>query len=151
MGVYLFLLFLFFVVAPIGTIIHESGHVIGAKIVKADNINLSIGLGRKIGTLSFGNFQITVNMLFFLGGYVQSHREPSYRSLEIICITAFGSINNALFALLFYLLYGIYYNHYIYLLFLFNLWLAFVNIIPFKISGKESDGYAILKTLIRRN
>lgn len=143
------LLFLLFVVAPIGTIVHESGHAIGAKLVKADTINLSIGLGKEIGTFSFKNLRMTVHLFFFLGGFVQSNRKPAYRSLEIICITAFGSVNNGIFAILFYLLNGIYYNQYIQILFLFNLWLAIVNMIPFKLKGKQSDGYMILKTLFK--
>ena len=32
------LLFLIFIVAPIGTVIHELGHVIGASLVKSDRI-----------------------------------------------------------------------------------------------------------------
>jgi len=148
MDVYNLLLFLVLVVAPIGTLIHEGGHAIGALLVRADHINLSIGLGKKIGTISFRNFQITVHMLFFLGGFVQSYRNASYRIIEVVCITLFGPINNGLFAILFYLLDGIYYNQYIHLLFLFNLWLALMNIIPYKIKGKQSDGYTILRILL---
>src|SRR5690625_396800 len=127
MNVFNFVLFLLLLVAPIGTIIHEGGHAIGAKLVKADNINLSIGLGKKIGSISLRNFQITIHLFFFLGGFVQSSRKPAYHPLEIVCITAFGSISNGFFAILFYFLHGIYYNQYIQLLFLFNLWLALVN------------------------
>lgn len=118
--------------------------------MRADSINLSIGLGKKLGTLSVKNLTITIHLFFFLGGFVQSNRKPAYRTLEIICITAFGSFSNGIFSILFYLLNNIYYNQYIQLLFLFNLWLAIVNMIPFKIKGKQSDGYTILQTISKK-
>src|SRR5690625_2774979 len=103
MDVLFYLIFLLFVVAPVGTTIHESGHAIGAMLVKADNIKLSIGLGKEIITFTLGNIQITIHTFFFLGGFVQSDRTPSYRPIETVWITAFGSINNVFFAILFYL------------------------------------------------
>ena len=150
MNIY-FILYLLLIVAPIGTIIHETGHLIGAIIVKADRISISIGLGKKIGTYSFRNVTINIHTLFFLGGYVQSQRKASYETSEVVWITIFGPINNAVFAMIFYFMNEIYVHPYIQILFLFNLWLAVVNIIPFKIRGKQSDGYMILKAILKRD
>lgn len=142
-----FLLYLLLIVAPIGTIIHEVGHLIGAKIVKSDQISLSIGLGKRIGSLSFKNVQVNIHLLFFLGGYVSNKREKPYQLLEMICIIGAGPLHNAIYATIFYLISSVFYNQYIHILFLFNLWLAIINFIPFKIKDKQSDGYTILSLL----
>ncbi|HLS60396.1 MAG TPA: M50 family metallopeptidase [Virgibacillus sp.] len=147
MSIYL-LLFTLFIVAPIGTFIHESGHMLGAKFVKADCIKLSIGLGKEIGTICFKNVHITIHALFFLGGFVQSERHLPYKALDIFWITICGPMNNGIFALLFFSLNGVYTSQYIYILFLFNLWLAIINLIPYKVKDRHSDGYTILKTIL---
>lgn len=146
MNIY-FLLYLLFIVAPIGTIIHESGHLIGAKIVKADHISLTIGLGKKVGTFTFKNIELNIHAYFFVGGYVRNKRETPYKLLEMLCIIGCGPIHNGVFAAILYFLNSVFLNQYIHILFLFNLWLALVNIIPFKIKDKQSDGYMIFKIL----
>ncbi|HLR66365.1 hypothetical protein [Virgibacillus alimentarius] len=148
MDIYL-LLFLVFVVAPISMVIHESGHLIGAKTMRADHITLSIGLGKMIGSLSFKKIHIKFHTVFFLGGLLKSERTPTYKPLEIIWVTICGLLSSGLFTILFYLLYNIYTNYYIQLLFLFNGWLFIVNTIPFKIKGKQSDGYMIYKIILQ--
>lgn len=143
-------LFLLLIVAPIGTIIHESGHLIGAKLMKADHIIISIGYGRKVFTFSFKNIRINICIFFFIGGYVHNKREVSYRVGEMIFIIALGPILNGIFATFFYWLSQLFPSEYLYLLFIFNLWLAFINTIPFKIKDKQSDGYMIFN-LFRKN
>lgn len=142
---FFFFLYLILIVAPIGTLIHESGHAFGANLVKANQITLSIGRGKKIGVIHFQKIQMHIRLLYFLGGFTQSKRKMPYNQKEIVCITLFGPLNNAIFAILFYLLYGMYANQYLHILFLFNLWLAVVNMLPFKFKGKQSDGYSIFK------
>lgn len=139
--------YLLFIVGPIGTFIHETGHAIAARIVKADQIQLSIGLGRKIKDFSIGYVQIKIHLLFFLGGFVQSERRQPYQLLEKISIAFFGPLHNIIYAVLFYYINLYVERELIQLLFLFNLWLAIMNMIPFKIKGRRSDGYTILKIL----
>lgn len=141
--------YLLFIVAPVGTLIHETGHAIGAGIVKADHVQLSIGLGKKIKSFSLKNFHITIHLLFFLGGFVKSNREPTYQPMEWLTISAFGPLHNIFYAIFFYYISVYFQSDYVRLLFLFNLWLAMVNIIPFKIRGKQSDGYTILQVLTK--
>jgi len=142
------LLFTLFIVAPIGTFIHESGHMLGAQFMKADCVQLSIGLGKRLGTICFKKIHITIHALFFLGGFVQSERKLPYKPLDIFWITICGPMNNGIFALLFFSLNGIYANQYIYILYLFNLWLAIINMIPYKVKNRHSDGYIILKIIL---
>lgn len=149
MDVYL-LLFLFFIVAPIGTFIHETGHAFGAKMVKADQMLVTIGQGKRIATFNWSNICIHLHLLYFMGGSNASNCQIPYKVKDIIWITICGPLNNIVFALGFYLLYIIMPSPYMYILFLFNVWIAFINIIPFKIKQKQSDGYIIFKAIIRR-
>ncbi|PAV29543.1 hypothetical protein CIL05_11815 [Virgibacillus profundi] len=147
MDIYL-LVFLITIAAPFSIFLHELGHAIAARTVNADQITLSIGLGNKISTIFLGKIQITINAIFFLGGLAKSERNIPYKSSEIVWISISGPITNAVFAFLVYLAYFIYPNNFLHLLFLFNLWLAFANIIPFKIKEKKTDGYTIFKEAV---
>src|SRR5690625_6135794 len=140
MNIYL-LLFLLFIAAPIGTLIHEGGHLIGAKLMKADYLHLTIGYGKKLFTFICQNIQIIICRFFFIGGYVKNERYLPYRTIEMICIIVFGPLLNVVFAVFFYMLYNLFPNEYIFLLLLFNLWLALINLILFKVKDKQSDGY----------
>lgn len=144
------LLFLFFIVAPIGMIIHEFGHAIGAIITKADRVILTIGLGNCMLTFNIKHINVKVHALYFLGGYTKTERRLAYTKTDVFWTTLFGPLNNGLFSLAFYCLYVVFLNPYIKLLFLFNLWLAVVNLIPFKYKGKQSDGYILLNTIRKK-
>lgn len=151
MNIY-FLLYLLFIVAPIGTFIHESGHALGAKLVKADKVVLSIGLGKIIGTISLRQIEIRLHTFFFIGGFVQSERHLPYTVGETCLISICGPLNNAVFASFLYILQTSYFdNYFMQVLYLFNVWLAIINIIPFKFTGKQSDGYTIVQAINNRN
>lgn len=150
MDIYVFI-FLVLVAAPISTFVHECGHAIGAKIVASDRITLTIGVGRRIGTISLKTVHITFHMIFFLGGYTRYERKRSYQSRELIWISILGPISSFIFAFLCYFMYDLYSNNYMKILLLFNVWLTIMNIIPFKIKDKLSDGYAILKILTNKH
>lgn len=143
-----FVLPLLFLVAPVSIVMHEIGHLLGAKIVKADYLNLSIGQGKRLFSFSGETFIITVHALYFLGGETKSKRKQPYKPLDILLITAGGPIVNLLLVFVFYVIYSVYPFKYILLLILFNLWLGLGNLIPFKIRGKCSDGYIIFKAIL---
>ncbi|GAB3052560.1 site-2 protease family protein [Virgibacillus ainsalahensis] len=150
MDIYL-LLYLIFIVAPCSTTIHELGHAFAARSVNADRITLSVGMGKRIWKVFLGRVQIIFHLAFFVGGLAKSERKIPYQSVEIIWFTIWGPITSGIFALLAYILFTMYPNGYLQLLYLFNLWLAVVNIIPFKMKEKQTDGYIILKTILRNN
>lgn len=142
-----FVVYLIFVVAPIGTAVHEIGHVIGAKLLGADHITLSLGTGSMIHRMAWKQITISVHVLFFLGGMAGSTRKPPYRSHERIKIAALGTLSSFFVTGLCYSLYILYPSRYVLLLLLFNLWIAFINTIPFRFKGKQSDGYTIYKAM----
>lgn len=146
MTIYL-LFYLILIVGPFSILLHESGHAAAARVVKADRITVSIGYGKLLSSAVFERFQLNVHMAYFLGGFARSERGIPYKSSEMIWIAVSGPIANGLFTCLLYFIYVIYPNAYIQLLCLFNLWLTVINIIPFRIKEKQTDGYTILEEL----
>ncbi|MBP1949514.1 site-2 protease family protein [Virgibacillus litoralis] len=144
------LLYLLFVVAPIGTVLHEAGHVLGAKSLKADHVRLTIGSGTIVNTFIIRKVQVRIRAIFFLGGSASSERKNMYKPSELIWIALCGPLTNGFIALLLYILYMIYPSSYLLLLLLFNLWIAIINLVPFRFKEKQSDGYAIVKVLTKR-
>lgn len=145
------IVYLLLVVSPIGMVIHEFGHAFGAKLVKSVDITITFGIGKKIFTFVTKHTRINIHALYFLGGYTKTSGCKINTNKHVFWITLLGPLNNALFAIIFYYLNQIFVSPYLNLLFLFNLWLAVVNILPFKYKGKQSDGYIILQSLQNKN
>lgn len=144
------LLYLVIVVAPISNFIHELGHGIGARIAKADQINLIVGSGKRIIRFVITSFDIQIGLLFFTSGYTISNRDKQYSSFEVMYITFLGPLFNAMFVCIFFLLYQHISTNYILVFMLYNAWLFIVNILPFKINGRESDGYIIFREIWKK-
>lgn len=149
MDIYL-LLYLILIVAPLSIVLHEMGHAFAARIVNADLITVTIGKGKRFKRIGLKRTQIIVYSNFLLGGVAESIRNKPYNSFEVIWITIFGPILSGIIAFLFYILNEMYPNNYLQLFFWFNIWLAVVNIIPFKIKGKQTDGYMIIKVITQK-
>ncbi|QQZ09816.1 hypothetical protein [Heyndrickxia vini] len=145
------LLFLFlFIAAPITIFIHEFGHALGSLLMRADKIEMNIGSGRKIYSIHCYKWTINVYLLYILGAHTFSEREPYFSKLEQIVITAFGPLLNGVVWFIFQWWIPIHSQNIWQLFALFNLWLFLVNLIPFKIGGKQSDGYTILQKLLTK-
>lgn len=144
------IVFLIVIVGPIGTIIHELGHGIMALLMKADSVILHIGIGKHVKTFVFRRFTIRLNIMFFIGGLTESEHTRSYNTLEKMCIALGGPACNAILAVLCIILFYPTHNPYIQLFILFQAWLMFINIIPFKWRGKKSDGYTMVQAMAER-
>ncbi len=141
-------LFLFlFIVAPLSITFHELGHAFGAYHVHSDRILFSIGTGKPIFSLHGGRFRVLVHTLFFIGGHTLHEREHTYTKRELCLISVTGPIFNIVFGLICLLID----LEIFYIAFLFNVWLASINIIPFKIGEKKSDGYVCLELFKKKN
>lgn len=142
---------LIIVIAPISLLFHEIGHVVGAKLMSATKILLTIGIGKQIFSLSIQNIDIRFRKFFVVNSFTSTIRNRPFTNKEKIFITFMGPLFSSLLALL---AYGIYYsflsNIYVLILFLFNLWLVLINLLPFKIGEKESDGYIIMQLIFQR-
>ncbi|WP_026906598.1 site-2 protease family protein [Paucisalibacillus globulus] len=145
------LIYLVFIVAPISNFIHELGHMLGAKLARADDITIYVGRGRRIFRLLTHQTDIQVGIAFFTSGLTVSNRKNVYRPHEMIYITFLGPLLNAIMVFIFYLIYMNLPNTFILFFMLYNGWLFLVNCIPFKIGKQESDGYIIVRELFSKN
>ncbi|WP_010095982.1 site-2 protease family protein [Ornithinibacillus scapharcae] len=151
MNTILLMLYLIIIVAPISNFIHELGHAFGAKLAKADRVVLNIGRGSKMINFTFRKIEIRIRWLFFTSGNMFSERNREYRSFEIIYITLFGPLCNAIVVFILYLVYHILPNSYVLIFLLYNGWLFLMNCIPFKIGMQYSDGLIMIKEILRKN
>lgn len=135
-------------VSPIGAFIHEVGHLIGALLVKADRVELLLGIGKKIGSLNYGSLVIHIHAVLFLGGLAKSSRNTPFNKKELCFITFCGPLFNLLVA---YAVTMIPLNNkYIFLFIIYNIWIGVINLVPFKVNGKQSDGYTIFGIIKNR-
>jgi Zn-dependent protease len=144
------LLYLVLFVAPISNLIHELGHMIGAMLVKADKITIILGRGKQVFKLYFEHVDIQLGWLFFTAGLTISNRSVPYKSSEMVCITLWGPLLNAIIVFISYLIYQSIPNTYTLVFMLYNGWLFIINCIPFKIGKQESDGYIIIREIVKK-
>src|SRR5690625_7926 len=137
--IYVFYLVIFICfIAPFSLLFHEVGHVVGARIMKATSIRLTIGIGKRLWNLQLENVQIIVHRFFLINSLTSTVRDEPFRRTEKIMITMMGPIFSGLLATVFYLLYLLLESNYMMQIsFLFNIWLVIINIIPFKIGQKH--------------
>ncbi|MEJ8776835.1 site-2 protease family protein [Pseudogracilibacillus sp. ICA-222130] len=142
----LYFIFLIFFVAPFSLLIHELGHMFGAVRMKATKIQLSIGTGKKLYEKDEAQFHIIIRRLFLFHYATATVRDQPFTSKEKVVITLMGPVFNGIVAFIFFIIDLFFYEHLgIQLCMLFNFWLFFVNLIPFKIGQKQSDGYTIYR------
>src|SRR5690625_5298721 len=108
-----FILPLVFLIAPMSIIIHEMVHLLGARIVKADHYELSIGKGKKIFSFSGHSLEIIIRTLYFTGGEAKSRRKHAYKPFDISLITDGGPLFKLVFALMCYSLFKSYTSYFI--------------------------------------
>ncbi|GGF08947.1 hypothetical protein GCM10010954_04270 [Halobacillus andaensis] len=141
------LFFLLLVAAPIALVIHELGHIITGALCGARYSVLTIGTGRSIIRIKFQKLHIIIGSLFFIGGHSINVKEPEFTRLQKVLISSGGPLANGVICGLLLIFPNSNEIEVIHLFFLFNLYLAVVNLIPFRIGERKSDGYLILKNL----
>ncbi len=141
------LIFLILVIVPISLFIHELGHLLGAKFLKADRVTIYLGAGRKLFTLSFKKMTLNLSLLIMFNAHTQSERKQNFTNKELAFITMMGPLFSLIFTGVFSLLFIITTSELIFYFFLFNLWLAVINLVPFKTKNQKSDGYLIWNLL----
>jgi Zn-dependent protease len=140
------LLMVLLIIAPISLLFHEAGHTLAANIFTSSSVNLHLGIGPRVLTWKYSRGEVAVNAFYFAGGMtISSQPEKAYGK---VAIAIAGPLVNLLIAAL-TLLYPFHPSITTWVLF-FNLWLGITNLIPFKLLGKESDGWTIVKTLIKK-
>src|SRR5690625_964666 len=145
------LFLLIFFIAPVSLLFHEIGHAIGAKWMKVATIRITIGIGKTMWEGSLLNIQITIKKVFVFNSFTAMIGERPLQNKEKVFISLMGPIFSGILAFLLYLIYIAVPMSTIYLFYLFNLWLVVINLFPFKIGQKQSDGYTIYKLLFKTN
>lgn len=151
MSTALLVIYLILVVAPFSNFVHEIGHLLGAKLAKADEITLVIGRGKKLFRLAFFNMELLIGRLFFSSGYTVSKRAEPYSNVEVFYITLMGPLLNAIIVFICYLLYQSLPNTYLLIFMLYNGWLFVMNTIPYKVGKQESDGLIMVRAIFQKN
>lgn len=144
MLLYLFLLLI--VIVPITNFFHEFGHAAVAKMFRIDNVTIHLGSGPELFTLRLFNIMITIHLLFFIGGYSKNTDRKDISAAKQGMIALGGPISNILLTVLLYSFGNLSY-HLLQLAIAFNLWVALMNLLPFKLFGKKSDGYVVMELL----
>lgn len=140
------LLFLF-IMAPVSLFLHELGHCLAAYIRGSEKIRLQMGLGKTLFHLSNNRFSLHISAFYMIGSYAVYERKPDYTNIEKIFLSLGGPLLNLFVTLILFLLFTDEQIHLINLTMLFNGWLAIVNVLPFKLGKKRSDGYVCLQSI----
>lgn len=148
MNEYVQLIIYIIIIAPIGLFWHELGHVLGARFVRAPHVTLIIGVGKPIVKRTYDNTTFILRRLFWVNSVTKTKNSHLLSKNDKVIITLMGPMSSLFFSILAYCLYVLIVpNLFVLLLCLFNLWLGIINLIPFKINERQSDGYTILQTL----
>ncbi|MEC3884721.1 hypothetical protein GLW00_10365 [Halobacillus litoralis] len=144
------LLLLIFLVAPISLFIHELGHLFPGRYFRADQSVLHLGRGKVIGRWRKSGVHVYIHLFFFQGAYSLNERKPPFKDREKAWISMGGPIFNTITAFILFLWFKDQGGDLLRIAFLFNTYLAIMNLIPFSIKGKDSDGYRLWSIVKRR-
>lgn len=140
-----FIIFLM-ILAPLTIIVHEIGHVIAASFFQVNKIEMNIGTGKVIHSIKRGKVRLTFHILVLGGASTQTELESSSNFSDRLISLGGPLVNLLLFFFLFpFIEQSVrYFQLFIY----FNAWMAIINLIPFKLGTKKSDGWRFLETYL---
>ncbi|KGX83268.1 site-2 protease family protein [Pontibacillus marinus] len=143
-------LLLLFIIVPLGLFLHELGHGFFAFIRNVSSIHIGIGRGKEIFSFQMGRIHVHISLFFFIGAFASYSSEEAFTYMDKIMISLGGPLfSMAAFWLSWWGFLTIQTN-FLFTLMLFNGWLAFINLIPYKVKDKKSDGYTIIEAVIAR-
>ncbi|MGI8315416.1 site-2 protease family protein [Halobacillus mangrovi] len=140
-------LLLIFAVAPLSLFIHELGHVLTALIFRAEQSYINVGYGFPLIKGKIGRVRISIRCLLFHGAHSINEREDPFSDRQKALICLGGPLLNAVVFLFLFITPPLMRTNPVMLFYLFNAYLAIVNILPFKIKGKKSDGFRFIQSL----
>ncbi|MCH1625587.1 site-2 protease family protein [Ferdinandcohnia quinoae] len=136
-----------FLSVPLTNLLHEVGHVSGAKFLGIKGSQIQLGTGPKLFHFHVKETKVDVMLAYFIGAYSTNEYQGRLQEWKRGVISLSGPILNIIVVVIMTIL-GLTETTSLRLFILFNLWVGGVNIIPFKIKEKESDGYIFVKALV---
>jgi len=138
------------IIGPIANFWHEFGHTVAALLLKTDRIEITLGKGKEMVQFEIKTVRIKIKRIYFLGGVTNSQRVKAFNNDEKIVLALAGPFFSLLLAILSFI--GCFYvMHNILLMsMIYNSWVAFMNVIPFHLKNKKSDGYIAWQAFITR-
>jgi len=134
--------------APMSLVLHELGHALTASLYDAKDVQVIIGNGKRHVSFKLWKIKLKFHSFLFVNYQTKSSRQIPFTAKEKVHIAASGPFINGFLALILSLIYYFVQTEImLQLMITFNLWLAIVNCIPFKIGQKQSDGYTIYKLI----
>ncbi|MFQ3542923.1 site-2 protease family protein [Halobacillus rhizosphaerae] len=143
------LITLIFIAAPVSLLIHELGHVTVALFLGAENSLISLGSGQEILKGRIGKLDFRIHLFLFHGAYSLNENKQSFTNSQQALISMGGPVMNVCLSAALYFTGISQLSVLLHWLFLFNLYLAVVNLVPISIKGRKSDGYRIVKCFIK--
>lgn len=141
--------FFLFVTVPVVNFLHELGHVFTSRIFGMTNTVLHLGTGPCLFRFQIVGIEINIHLVFFIGALSFSEYDEELQEWKRGIISIGGPLLNVMIALISLLL-DVNENFHWELFILFNLWVGIVNMIPFKMKEKHSDGYLFIQTMYRQ-
>lgn len=139
------LILLLLVIVPITNLLHELGHIVMARLLKADHAILELGMGSELLSFSCFNTHIKIRTIFFVGAMSTNESDIELSYLKKALIAIGGPLSNTILVLC--LIQFDPFSQLFHLMVLFNIWVALFNLIPFKLGQKRSDGYQFIQML----
>ncbi|WP_169864790.1 site-2 protease family protein [Sutcliffiella halmapala] len=143
-------IFLFlFVVVPVVHLIHELGHVLVAKIYNVTQPKIVLGMGPELFRFTLFGINLNVNYIVFLGGYstTTNEKDEELSAGKVAFISLGGPLFNIVSIILMLPFLANQPLIMVNMFFFFSCWIGFVNLIPFKIGEKKSDGWQVITSL----
>jgi len=140
---------LIFVIVPITNFLHELGHILIAKFYSVKGTMIVIGSGRKLFHFTLFNTKVFIHAVYFIGALSTNESQEKITNWQKGLISLGGPFLNIGIGTCIYFS-GFYHNQFVLLFMLFNMWVGVLNVLPFKISKRESDGYVFVKSLLGR-
>ncbi|WP_078544129.1 site-2 protease family protein [Litchfieldia alkalitelluris] len=144
----LFIIYLLLLIVPVTNLFHEMGHALCAKLFKLSEIHIGIGTGKLLYRFKIVGIVINIHMLYFIGAYTtnegSTNEIPQWQKGLISLGGPFINIVISIIVLLVTTQESMFFELFI----LFNLWVGLMNLLPYRIKKRESDGLIFLKSML---
>ncbi|QFT90508.1 Peptidase family M50 [Bacillus sp. THAF10] len=139
----------FYIIVPLVHLIHEVGHVVMAKLHHVKGAEISIGIGPKVIESTIFGTSIRIHIIPFIGGYSTNSVDGELSPKVIAWISAGGPIFNLISIMIVLPFWSEPAFSFPTLFILFSLWIGLGNLLPYKLAGKQSDGWQLTASIIK--